>query len=592
MRRSRSEAGTRILCIGQSGSAIGKELERVSEFLPGVGFKPPSFLSDEVHHVEANSSSGKRTNSGRNLTRLMKCAHTLTEQTEFCNVCSKNAEILQEVVLRNMLETEENSCITNLCLISDVYTQFSSWASSIALEYLQQEIGYDGWDPQNNFNHGGLISVLAKPPMGTTSGLENFYALLSSHYSLVSANCTIYRGVEKVSTPLSTATSPVQSNSTFGIASDIFPILCSTDAVITTASGITMNEQDSSKRSGYTTLQSYVDEVAGDVYDMQYHLWPLDTATNNNVIIDARSSLSNLLKRILKPKTVGASKANNSTTVEYNSLRSLSSNVHAMHLAYCELYPSLALHERIISANYANFLIADSQLRGVDLNTGGNLRFCDVSHTEHDLSVSMNWATPGVKWPYRNANNSACAQFDHTREQPPSPIHDIIKSARPSSATSEASARSTSKSIFSKGKHSAREACMDPLNAINIGSRGVRCASDFGTTTKGYTDSDSVCTTGTTRLSTNAKNMRLSQASAMSALSGTSRVTQRSTPHSNSRNMYSLSASMRKKDDSMSQSKTHTVSSIVFDSPYGRQDCRHICSSARELLGVGAYRHL
>lgn len=41
-----------------------------------------------------------------------------------------------------------------------------------------------------------------------------------------------------------------------------------------------------------------------------------------------------------------------------------------------------------------------------------------------------------------------------------------------------------------------------------------------------------------------------------------------------------------------SAAKEHSIGCLVFDSPYGVQDCRHVCASAKQLLSIGAYRHL
>ena len=63
--------------------------------------------------------------------------------------------------------------------------------------------------------------------------------------------------------------------------------------------------------------------------------------------------------------------------------------------------------------------------------------------------------------------------------------------------------------------------------------------------------------------------------------------------------MYSLNASMNKailnntdNNSNNSNNKQHDVSCIVFDTPYGKQDCQHICTSSKQLLSIGAYKHL
>jgi hypothetical protein len=603
---SMGDAEARVLCIGQSSRAIGKDVDRLSKLLPGIAGPAIEFLSDEI---EVGSSSCS--------TRLMKCAHTLTEQTEFCTVCSRNAQVLQEVVLRSLLESADSSGLQKLCVMSDSYTQFSSWASSLALEYLQQEssCGKDG--SYGNYSasgggNGGVISVLAKPALGASSGLECLYSLLSSHYSLAAANCTIFRGVETSTTTLATAATPNPSNGTYGIACDLWPLLCSTDATTTTAVGSLLESTGSNQ--SYSTLHSYLQQSDRMGCDMQYHLWPLDICTSDNKIIDIRSSLAALLKRLLKSKNQSSSGGTKPSAVEYNPLRSLCSNVHAMHLAYCELYPEWTPSYSVISANCANFTLTDACLRNTSAlpaaHAASYLKFTDMAHTEHEVSVSLNWATLGVRWPFRNANES-----NNGVERGRAGVNDSSSDlrsecgeteSRPDTAISKGSNTSVSSGTSAKQRGTARgySSTVHPVNALNTGCRGRHNGHQdviddeisvvtIGSARSGRTNTGAASKAGT--MSRGQASRGLGGSSQGSVMSGASRLSQRSAATSNSRNMYSLTAAQRKEDDTNStygDNRTHTISSIVFDSPYGRQDCAHICASSRQLLSIGAYRHL
>ncbi len=180
-----------VLYLGQSSHSIGVEMDKLNHIFGGVCSPSSTYINDEIVAGKSNDN---------NVFRMQKCAHILTEQTLYCSVCSQNSELLQEVVLRRLLESKSSSyCGNQICIVSDNYTQFGAWSSSIVMEYLQQETSYGknnhaGMDLINkSASSGGIICVLVKPPMGCSRGLENMYSLLSTQHLLQTAHATLFR---------------------------------------------------------------------------------------------------------------------------------------------------------------------------------------------------------------------------------------------------------------------------------------------------------------------------------------------------------------------------------------------------------------
>ena len=475
-----------VLCLGQSSRAIGLEIDKLNHILGGVCGPSSTYISDEIVAGKSNDS---------NVFRMQKCAHILTEQTHYCAVCSQNSELLQEVVLRRLLESKSSSsCANQICLISDNYTQFGAWSSSITMEYLQQETSYGknnhaGMDLVNkSASSGGIISVLVKPPMGCSRGLENMYSLLSTQHSLETAHATLFRGMEICSNHTSGVP---QYNSVHNIACDLYPFLCATDSITTAATGYnnsTANQKASANNSNSVyTLQSYVDNSLAPP-DIQYHLWPLDVVRTNNKIIDARSSLSVLFKKLLKSSN--AAGANKST--DYNPLRSVAANVHALHLAYMDMYSQNAdimnnlSSMGVTASNYALLTLPPiTRTVPANVNTIINtlyptnscsrkkcMQFTNVLHTEHELNVAFTHATPGITWPYmHNTKNSL-----HTNNPPTLSANVSVNASITSNSSTVFGTLATPRSQHSQARsttttlQNSNKAVL-PYNAVNMGSR-------------------------------------------------------------------------------------------------------------------------
>ena len=590
------DSPAKVLCIGQSSRAIGRELEQLSTTLSGIHGPEITFITDEIQ---------QGSNPARSV-RLLKCAHTLTELTEYCSVCSKNSEILQDTVMRNLLEqTDTSASLDKICIISDIYTQFSTWCSSIAMEYIRDECSLnEGFHGHN----GGLTSILAKPPIGFSTGLENLYSLLSTHHSLVAADATIFRGVESSTTQMSTKNTPVQSSGTWGIACDLYPILCSTDATTTTASGNITTPAQTSHKGGYDTLQSYLTQPY-KTQDMQYHLWPVDICTTQSHIIDVRSSLAALLKRLLKQQQ---NPTKNISGAEYNPLRSLSSNIHALHLAYTELYPTMTMTTPIpiYSANYANFILSDTSLLSTQNNTHRTvyihsqrmcLPFTDVKYSEHELAVALGWATPGILWPYHKTKDehNAVNNTNYSSRDTGNSYSSSVLTGRIEENSVVYECSGVAKLGIPRYLNKIEKI---PLNAVNTGTRSSSTNREENMNV--LNSSQASAYLSTTARSQSQRNSISSSHSISSNM--TNRTDKFSRNHNNnnnsscsSRNMYSLNASMNKailnntdNNSNNSNNKQHDVSCIVFDTPYGKQDCQHICTSSKQLLSIGAYKHL
>lgn len=109
-----------------------------------------------------------------------------------------------------------------------------------------------------------------------------------------------------------------------------------------------------------------------------FFVWPSCLATSQK-IIDVRSSLWKASKR-------------DKAKVEYNSLRSMSANLHSLHMA----------SHRGNGASYleTGFCISSANLVDVVMNKKSKLfEYFPTSSIEADVNVALSWATPGIHWP-------------------------------------------------------------------------------------------------------------------------------------------------------------------------------------------------
>ena len=178
--------------------------------------------------------------SSREILRLEKCPHIFTENQQLCTVCSHNHYLLCSRIGRIMDMTDEYS-LHSITLVCESFSQFGSWATQTALEYIARTVtktglsSAAGWD-DNAFKGGlgvgrSIICVLLQPPQapipldrsrtkttakpsgnGTTSGapvdsdmsvgaggISVFYSLLATAAALDLADGVLVRSAELAS---------------------------------------------------------------------------------------------------------------------------------------------------------------------------------------------------------------------------------------------------------------------------------------------------------------------------------------------------------------------------------------------------------
>jgi hypothetical protein len=270
-----------------------------------------------------------------------------------------------------MLESSDNP--SQVVLINDTTTPFGTSMSNLILSYLRDEV------PSCS-----ILNVLIKPLVNYHS-FESYYALLNTASALDLSDCLVFRGIERCSMDEGKAVdSDVELS--YRIACDLWLSLVP-------------------KLIGSIKI----DAAANDSMDLlPYQLWPFNISSSGGKVFDIRSSLYFNLKHISKlKKTVSASTAG----ADFHPLRSLSSNIHALHQSYVECYPdhwkapygvgSIQPQTAIHASSYADVFIPStfSPQRTTQFSPHG-------AYSDHELAVLLNWATPGIQWPYSNSNSS------------------------------------------------------------------------------------------------------------------------------------------------------------------------------------------
>ena len=345
--------------LSVAGDSHGSSMGRVDQSL---------YLNNDGY-FGCDASAGRR--DGKiNAPFMKKCSNIFHSASDHCPTCALNDEVAVGSINR-MLESSDNP--SQVVLINDTTTPFGASMSSLILSYLRDEV------PSCS-----ILNVLMKPLVNYHS-FESYYALLNTACALDLSDCLVFRGIERCSMDEGKAVdSDVELS--YRIACDLWPSLVP-------------------KLIGSIKI----DAAANDSMDLlPYQLWPFNISSSGGKVFDIRSSLYFNLKHISKlKKTVSASTAG----ADFHPLRSLSSNIHALHQSYVECYPdhwkapygvgSIQPQTAIHASSYADVLIPStySPQRTTQFSPHG-------AYSDHELAVLLNWATPGIQWPYSNSNSS------------------------------------------------------------------------------------------------------------------------------------------------------------------------------------------
>jgi len=311
-----------------------------------------------------------------------------------------------------MLECSDNP--SQVMLINDTTSPFGVSMNGLILSYLRDEI------PSCS-----VLNLLMKPLVNYQS-IESYYALLNTAAALDLSDCVVFRGYERISMEEEKAVSSDVELS-HRIACDLWPSLAP-------------------KLSGTFKIDASDGCVDVDT-SLRYQLWPFNISSNVAKVFDIRSSLYFNLKHISKRKN----KTTVTASTDFHPLRSLSNNIHALHLSYSECYPeqwnalyrsSIPLQTTIHASSYAGILLpsTSNMHRATQFSPPG-------TYSDHELAVLLNWATPGIQWPYSNSNSTR--NYHDERSTP-------RLASKTDSTTSSSSTTTTTRM---------------PINAANISTR-------------------------------------------------------------------------------------------------------------------------
>lgn len=408
--------------IGRGSELVGVELGKLADRCRPSGARDSHGSSmgrvDQSLYLNNDGYSGCNAGAGRmdgqrNAPFMKKCSHIFHAVSDHCPTCALNDEVAVGSINR-MLESSDNP--SQVVLINDTVTSFGASTSSLILSYLRDEV------PSCS-----VLNVLMKPLVNYHS-FESYYALLNTAAALDLSDCVVFRGYERCSMDEGKA---MDSNVelSYRIACDLWPSLLP-------------------KLIGSIKVDAAA-AAADDIIDLlPYQLWPFNISSSTGKVFDIRSSLYFNLKHISKQKkTASAATA----SADFYPLRSLSSNIHALHQSYVECYPDhwkapyragSCIHPQtaIHASSYAGILIpsTSSPRRATQFSPPG-------AYSDHELAVLLNWATPGIQWPYSNSNTNSNTRSYH--ENP----------SKTDSATASSSSSTATQHM--------------PINAANISSR-------------------------------------------------------------------------------------------------------------------------
>lgn len=405
--------------IGRGSELVGVELGKLagrcrpsgvedSHGSSSMGRVDQSLYLNNDGYSGCDAGAGRR-DGQRNAPLMKRCSHIFHAVSDHCPTCALNDEVAVGSI-NKMLESSDNP--SQVVLINDTVTPFGASMSGVILSYLRDEV------PSCS-----ILNMLMKPLVNYHS-FESYYALLNTAAALDLSDCVVFRGCERCSMDEG-KTMESDAELSYRIACDLWPSLVP-------------------KLIGSIKVDATT--AADDDMDLlPYQLWPFNiSSSSGRKVFDIRSSLYFNLKHISKLKKTASVSA---VGADFHPLRSLSSNIHALHQSYVECYPdqwkapygvsvgSIPLQTAIHASSYAGILIpsTSSPQRAIQFSPLG-------AYSDHELAVLLNWATPGIQWPYSNSNSTRSYHENNSS-----------KTASPSSSTAVT-------------QHM-------PINAANISSR-------------------------------------------------------------------------------------------------------------------------
>jgi hypothetical protein len=341
------------LYLGLNSVQIGIEIEKLSNKLNN----PSSNIKKKKNSIYVVDSTAKDQFIGYDILKLEgNSLSWLDEEHCECNIYM----IIDKV--RLILEDLDFSSLQTIKILSDLTMR--SGLPSIITQYIS-----------DLFPGISIVSIFIMPPIPEKlHGIDTFEAIKSFQTAFEISDGVMIRGLDDIYQLITTESgtnSPKHNDLQINLASDLF---------ISFSRGI-YNHTDLSCTSS---------------------LFPLDVCSTSHKLFDVRTSLWRTLKR----PTKGGS--------QYNPLRAMASNLHALHLTtstdkkhYESSLPSNEINNTVFTTLNSNSMLSNiiNSATLVDIipdlknKSGGKFNILPTLSTAYDVSVALDWACPHTKWP-------------------------------------------------------------------------------------------------------------------------------------------------------------------------------------------------
>lgn len=336
------------LYLGLNSVQIGIEIEKISNKLNNV-------LSNNKNKnsIYVVDSTSKNQFTGYDILKLEGNSLSWLDEDN----CENNIYMIIDKV-RLILEDLDFSSLQTIKIISDLTMR--SGLPSIITQYIS-----------DLFPGISIVSIFILPPIPEKiHGIDTFEAIKSFQTAFEISDGIMIRGLDDIYQLITTdsgTNSPKHNDLQMNLASDLF---------ISFSRGL-YNHSDISCISS---------------------LFPIDVCSTSNKLFDVRTSLWKTLKRTTK----GGS--------QYNPLRAMSSNLHALHLTtiadkmhYDSSLPTHEINNTVLSTLNSNSMLSNvinsATLVDIIPDKVGKFNIIPTLSSAYDVSVALEWACPHTIWP-------------------------------------------------------------------------------------------------------------------------------------------------------------------------------------------------
>ncbi len=328
-----------VLCIGQNAIGIGEEMVKILDQLSNLEYakeKRPIIYVDPSIHTKSNA-----TTTGSKILQLNGDSQSWLDG----RYGNSNLELILDQI-RKQFETVGLPKANELQVISDL-TLGSGISGAILNTVVDTFVGIS------------LTSVHITPVLPEkVHGIGLLNSLLALQSSLYLSDGVMIRSLDDMQlllTTVDTNSSRSSTSSTSVSITELYNALAS-DVLVA------------------LSKPQYISTGKDNSLGLEHVLWPKNVCSRKHKLFDVRSSLWKLLTK-------------RQGNIPYNSLRAMSANLHALHLAAGSVDSM-----RVRSAHLMDVTI-DSSKRG-NLFTLSN-----TNVFAPDIKVAIDWAAPHSDWP-------------------------------------------------------------------------------------------------------------------------------------------------------------------------------------------------